>query len=179
MTTPNGSPPWLRNAGITDYGGSTTKADFMGQGMVNPDTDLEAAALMRLTDHMAACTRTAPFAVLNLTCDDTAPGPPTVNYAWMMSGVCLTSYVGNAPPAGFPSAARNGDGDVTITFAASYLDAYGVSGAFAPRMAKVTANDTGNIVAVALTSGVTVRVHIFVGDTGVAATNKTFTLTVW
>jgi hypothetical protein len=47
-----------------------------------------------------------------------------------MLGRRLTSYEGNAAPSGFPSASRNGNGDVTFTFASSYQDPYGIAGSF-------------------------------------------------
>jgi hypothetical protein len=181
MTTPLGNPAWLRSAGITDYGGSTTKADYLGIGVTNPDTDLEAAALMRLADHVAALTRTAPFAVLNITCNDSVPAAPTVNYVWMQSGICLVSYAGDSAPTGFPSASRNGDGDFDVDFDASYDDAYGIAGAFEIRMLDVGANAATNINAVATSTAgsQTATVHVFTANTGAAVQDETVTLTVW
>jgi hypothetical protein len=181
MTTPLGGPAWLRSAGITDYGGSTSKADYLGIGVTNPDTDLEAAALMRLADHVAALTRTAPFAVLNITCNDSVPAAPTVNYVWMQTGVCLVSYAGDSPPTGFPAAARSGDGHFTVTFAATYDDAYGVAGAFEIRFLDVGVNEDTNINAVATAPAASqvATVHVFTANTGAAVQDKTVTLTVW
>lgn len=72
--------------------------------------------------------RTAPFAVLTLRL--TPIGAPVVEAARLATGVRFTAYDGSNAPAGFPSAARNGASDVSVTFAASYQDSYGVSAPF-------------------------------------------------
>lgn len=125
---PTGSPAWVRNADHTTYGGNTAKTNWHSQGVTNAQTDIGAEAFVRMCEDLSAVVRTAPFCVLTLVCDDVTPGPPTVFAINQMTGVTVTSYVGNAPPAGFPSAARNGNGDVTITWATSYTDSYNVSG---------------------------------------------------
>ena len=180
MVTPAGSPAWVRTAGITDYGGATDKANYGSQGVINPRTDVGAAAFMRAADHLKSCALTAPFAEINFTCNDAAPAVPTINYCRLMpSGAIATAYEGDAAPAGFPSGARNGDGDVTFTFDASYLDAYGVSGALELQFAEATANETTAIVATArLPSVTTCRVYLWTSSTGLAALDKTATVTV-
>ena len=125
---PTGSPAWVRNADHTIYGGDTNKTNWHSQGVTNARTDVGAEAFVRLAEDLSAVVRTAAFCELTITCNDTVPGPPTIVAVNQMTGVTLTSYVGNSPPAGFPSGARNGNGDVTITWAASYTDDYGVSG---------------------------------------------------
>ena len=180
MTVPSGLPPWIRTAGIGDYGGSTSKADWLGVGVTNPDTDVDAAALMRLADHLASCVRVAPFARLTITCNDTAPAAPTISLCDMMTGVCLVSYEGDAAPAGFPSAARIGDGHFTVTFAATYDDSYAVAGAFSIRSLEVNANSANNINATALgAGGVVATVYVFIADTGAVVLDETVSLTVW
>lgn len=131
MTTPSGSPPWLRAAGIEDFGGHVAKANYGSVGVVNARTDVGAEAVMALSRDLVALVNTAPFAVIYLTCNDSSPAAPTINIVNLMTGVRATTYAGDAAPAGFPSAARNGNGHVTITFDASYTDAYGVAGDFA------------------------------------------------
>jgi hypothetical protein len=175
MTTPLGSPAWVRTPGITDYGSATDKADAYGQDVVNARTDVGAAALMRMADHLSACVRTSPFCVGVATCDDTTPGPPTISACLIMpSGKITTSYVGDAPPSGFPSFARNGNGDVTATFASSYTDAYGVSGSFAPSATIAGAISTSNLNATAYRSGQTVRFKIYTADTGAVFPGASF-----
>ena len=180
MTDPTGLPAWERTAGIADYGGSTSKADWLGIGVTNPDTDVAAAHLMRLADHLASVVRVAPFANLTITCNDAAPAAPTISLCDMMTGVCLVSYEGNAAPAGFPSAARVGDGNFTVTFASSYTDSYSVAGDFEIRNLKVDANSANNINATATGAGGQVAtVYVFTADTGVAVQDETVSLSVW
>lgn len=131
VVIPTGSPAWLKANDFSSYGGSLTKKNFASRGAINPKTDVGAEAFSRITADLAAIARTAPFAVILVTCDDGTPGPPTINYAAMMTGVRSSSYVGNAAPTGFPSAIRNGNGDITFTFASTYADPYGIIGAFA------------------------------------------------
>lgn len=126
--TPNGSPAWVRTAAIEDFGGSVDKTNWHGVGVTNPRTDVGAEAIMRLAADLAAAVRTAPFAVIRLLCNDGSPAAPTIEYVQMMTGIRLVSYAGDAAPAGFPSAVRNGNGDVTLTFEATPTDDYGVEG---------------------------------------------------
>jgi hypothetical protein len=142
---PSGLPAWARTASFTEYGGHLDKRDYGGVGAINPYTDLSAAQFSRMVSDVAATVRTAPFAVITYLCNDTSPAAPTIEVVYMMTGVRLTSYAGDAAPAGFPSAARNGAGDVTFTFSSSYSDEYAVSQSFALR------HSTGNVHA---TSGV-------------------------
>lgn len=128
-TTPTGSPVWLRVNDFTSYGGNLNKKNFASRGVINPKTDVGAEAFSRMAADLAAVGRTAPFAVLRLTCNDTSPAAPTFEYVALMTGVRVVSYEGDTAPSGFPSGVRNGDGDVTITFSATYADPFGVTGA--------------------------------------------------
>lgn len=130
MTTPSGSPPWVRAAGIEDFGGHADKVNYGSVGVVNARTDVGAEAFMAISRDLVAVANTAPFAVIYLTCNDTTPAAPTINIVNLMTGVRSTPYAGDAAPTGFPSAARNGNGHITLTFASSYTDAYGVSAAY-------------------------------------------------
>jgi hypothetical protein len=78
-----------------------------------------------------------------------------------MTGVRTSSYEGGAAPTGYPSAARNGTGDVTFTFAASYSDPYGVSYAFTPTHVEFGFHGTTFVDASYVISGSTVRVRCF------------------
>lgn len=125
---PAGDPAWVRTSDHATYGGDLNKTNWHSQGVTNARTDVGAEALCRLAEDLSAVMRTAPFCVLTIACDDVTPGPPTVRAVNQMTGATFTPYAGNAPPLGLPSVARNGNGDVTITWEASYFDAYGVSG---------------------------------------------------
>jgi hypothetical protein len=94
-----------------------------------------------------------------------------------MTGVQLTSYAGDTPPSGFPSASRNGNGDITFTFAASYLDEYGVSGAYIPSnpVGMVLGATAGMVSAVR--TGSTLRVRAW-DAAGTALSNPNISLTV-
>lgn len=176
--TPTGSPSWVRNSDYTTYGGNVNKANYQGQGKVNARTDVDAEEFARMTADLAAIMRTASMCVLTFTCRDTAVLDPLVTEASMQpSGAVTVSYSGDAPPAGFPTVERIGDGHVRVTFDASYTDPYGVSGAFAPSQAIPGAHGSTGLDVGVVISGATVDVYITSG--GAAATDKSATLEVW
>ncbi len=175
--TPTGAPAWTRTVSHVDYGGHPSKRDYMGQGAIDALTDLSAAQLCRLASDVAAVVRTAEFAVMVLLCNDSSPAAPTVEFVSLMTGVRLVEYAGDAAPSGFPSAARNGNGDVTITFASSYTDDYGVVGDYAPIQAHPTVQSSSAHYATAVVSGQTVRVRA-VDAAGSAVSDARISLTV-
>lgn len=179
MTTiPTGSPAWLRTAEITQYGGDVNKQNYLSQGVIDAQTDVGAEDFCRITADEAAVTRTSEFATIVYLCNDSSPAAPTIETAYMMTGVRLTSYAGGAPPSGFPSAARNGNGDVTFTFASSYADEYGVSGAFEIRTATACGHGSTFVLPVVeKLSATTVRVRCFFHD-GTAVSDARVTLTI-
>lgn len=126
-TVPTGSPAWARANDHTVYGGHTDKINYQSQGVVNPQTDVGAEGYCRIAADMEAVHRTAPFVVLRLLCNDSSPAAPTIQLVNQMTGIRSTSYAGGSAPSGFPSGARNGNGDVTLTWASSYTDSYSVS----------------------------------------------------
>ena len=132
MTDPAGYPLWTRTSDYTTYGGDADKRNYQSQGAINPETDITAEQFMRLVEDAAECARTSAFAQMSITCNDTSPAAPTVNWARLATGATDTAYEGDAAPTGFPSASRNGTGNITIAFDATYTDAYGVSAAFTP-----------------------------------------------
>lgn len=178
MATPNGAPAWTRQAAHSDFGGDANKANYASQGVVDPLTDVGAEAICAIARDLTACDRTAPFAEVTYTNSDSSPAAPTVNAAYLMTGVRTTSYLASSAPTGFPSAARNGNGDVTFTFASSYLDDYGVSGAFGIQHAEATVHgSTACFATVEIVTSTTVRVRVFLHD-GTASLDKKVTLTV-
>lgn len=140
---PSGYPLWSRTASYDVYGGHADKANYQSQGAINPKTDVTAQEFSRLVEDLAMSARVAPFCVMLLTCNDTSPAAPTVSWVHMATGIRATSYAGASPPTGFPTCARVGDGSVTITFAASYDDAYSVSEAFTPVQCEVFGASSG------------------------------------
>jgi len=180
-TTPAGSPPWVRTTAIVDYGGDANKKDYLDIGIINPKTDVSAAQLQRLANDVAAISRTTNAVTIGWTCNDTAPAVPTVTMvkgmAWNYTGA---GYAGDTPPTGYPSAARNGNGDVTFTFASSYTDSYGVSGAFAIHAAAPSATSYGNyLCGYAIPTTTTIRLVITVANTGAATLDKSGTCAIW
>lgn len=128
MTTPAGLPAWTRVAEIDHYGGHPEKRDFQAQGVVNPQTDVSAAAFMRMTADMAALTRVAPFCVLTVQCEDSALTAPSVVRAQQMGIVSVAGYAGASPPdVALPTLARVGDGAFTVTWPETATDDYDVS----------------------------------------------------
>ncbi len=113
--TPRGDPAWVKSSDYTTYGGNQNKTNYQAQGAVDGRTDVDAADFARISDDLASMHRTADFASFTVTCNDSSPAAPTI-----------TNYDAMAGSA--PTGARNGNGDVTLTFSASYTDAYGVSG---------------------------------------------------
>lgn len=197
MTTPTGRPAWVRTVDFSDYGGSTEKANFQGQTIVNPRTDVGAAGFSRLVADASAVVRTAEFASMQIQCDDSGPtSQPSVLYCQMMVGTTSISYMGTAPPGGvtpppppggsppaglpllFPTAKRNGNGDVTITFPASQNDEYGVAGAFIAKEPIANFVGAGGGVAVPeLVSATEIRVRVF-DLSNAAISNARFTLSI-
>lgn len=180
--TASGNPAWERNAGITDYGGHLSKANYLAQGVVNPKTDVGAPAIMRMADHLKALANVSPFAVINYTQDDTGTNDPVVNSCYLMPDADSDGYPdGGTPPTGFPTLSRNGDGDVTVTFDSSYNDSYGTAGTFNVKAAQGFCNDSSSSIVVDadLISTVAVRVRCYVSNTGVASQDSQVTLVVW
>lgn len=176
--TPNGLPAWMRQASFTDYGGNANLANYASQGVVDPLTDVGAEAIGAISRDLTACSRTADFAEVTYTNSDSSPAAPTVSTAYLMTGVRTTSYLGSSAPSGFPSAARNGNGDVTFTFASSYNDDYGVAGAFGIQHAEATVHgSTACFATVEIVTSTTVRVRVFLHD-GTASLDKKVTLRV-
>ena len=175
---PTGVPAWLRQNNFASYGGHLEKKNFASRGAINPKTDVSAEAFSRIAADLAAVALVAPFGVFTILCDDSTPGPPTVEYASMMTGTRSSSYLGNAPPTGFPSVARNGNGDFTMTFAATYTDPYGVAGALELKNPKPTlvGSTPGSAQAEILTA-TTLRVRAFV-LAGTALSNARVSLNV-
>lgn len=130
MTTPTGSPTWTRTANHTHFGGHLQKRNYLSKTVINPKTDVDASELIRAANNLAEVCRTAPKCIITFTCDDTGTNDPTVHYVSALFGEYTQDYDGGSPPTGFPSVTRSGDGDVDITFASSYSDAYSVAGAF-------------------------------------------------
>lgn len=133
MTTPTGSPPWLRTQSITDYGGDANKTDYLGIGVVNPKTDVSAAQLLRHINDVSAIGRVSPFCRIEFETNDqeTPAADPTVLSAIGMKFTYSgPGYAGGSPPTGYPTVTRIADGQVRVTFASSYTDEFGVSGNF-------------------------------------------------
>ena len=71
----------------------------------------------------------------------------------------------------------DGDGDVTITFAASYNDPYGVAGAWTPTHAipALHATTGGDVGAVPSASAV----NVYITSGGVAVQDATVSVSIW
>lgn len=178
MVLPVGLPAWTRTASFDLYGGNVEKQNHLGGGVIDATTDVGAEDFSRLVSDLAAAVRTAPMAVITFLNSDTSPAAPTVETIQMMTGVRLVSYAGDAAPTGFPSAARNGTGDVTFTFSASYLDEYGVAGTFAINAAEADCLSSGAYTATAERVDAThVRVRCFNGASAIGNLRVTLVVT--
>lgn len=177
--TPTGNPAWLRSIGFEDYGGSESKVNYQNQGVVNPRTDVGAEGFARACSDQAAVTRTVGFTVLTVTCNDTSPAAPTVHAVNMMTGVSAT-YAGGSPPAGFPTLARVSAGKFTVTFAATYDDAYGIEGAFGITHALAAGHGaSSNTPTVSYTAGGVVLTVSCFAAAGTALSDAKCTVEVW
>ena len=159
--TPTGDPLWARTASHDIYGGHSDKGNYQSQGAINPKTDVTAEEFSRIVEDLAAAARVAAFCKLRITCNDTTPAAPTFEWVRMSTGVRETSYEGDSPPSGFPSGARVSDGVVTITFASSYSDAYGVSHAFTPAQVEAYGASSGVAYVTHSISGNTVQLNAY------------------
>jgi len=166
MPTPTGKPAWVRTNDHTAYGGHVNKTNYESVGTVNPRTDLSAQNLCRIAADLAAIARTAPFAIIKFTCNDSSPAAPTILTYWSMAG-------------GQPTPSRNGTGDVTFTWSASYDDPYGVAGSI---------NIFGTVATVdvlsstrfctTLSGSVSARIQVW-NDAGAAVGDQTVTAIVY
>lgn len=179
--TPTGAPAWVRTNDHSSYGGNINKRNYLDQGVVDAQTDVGADEFCRLAADVAALIRTSPACTLTYLCNDTTPAAPTIESATAMWAAPRTSsYEGDDAPSGYPSAARNGNGDVTFTFASSYTDDYGVSGSLAIAHAIASAHVASAVfrnVTVEI-SGQTVRVRVL-DESAAAVSDPRITLTVW
>lgn len=178
--TPKGLPSWTRSVGFADYGGHSNLANYQNQGVVNPRTDVGAEALARLTSDLAAVVRVMPFATLTVQCNDSSPAAPTITATFLQTGVNAISYAGDAAPTGFPSGARVGNGHVTLTFASSYTDAYGVAASFGIQQAAASLHGTsaGTETVNYTAGGQTLDVYGWV-SAGTAKSDALLTVEVW
>ncbi len=177
--TPTGAPAWVRTTSFSDYGGHLDKHDYMGVGSVNSETDVAAAEFSRMVSDVAACARTASMWVITFLCNDTVPAAPTVEVVLGMTGVRLTSYAGDAPPTGFPSATRVTNGAVQFTFASSYSDDTGTAGAYEVVGAVGSAEATSAVhrAVTCVTTATTVTVRVY-DDAGSAVLDPRVTIEV-
>lgn len=176
---PTGSPAWLRSNDFTSYGGNLNKQNYLLRGVIDPATDISAEQFARMTADLSAMCRVIPFATITLTMNDTAPAAPTISRAMMQTGVRTTSYSGGSAPSGFPSAARVSNGVCTVTFASSYTDEYGVTGAFSVQSPIVQLNGTSSqFASVTRDSATQVTIRAWT-DAGAAVSDPTVTLMVW
>jgi hypothetical protein len=176
---PTGDPAWIRTADHTTYGGDTEKTNFQSQGVTNARTDVGAEAFTRMAADLAAVQRTAPFCTVTFLCNDGVPAAPTITFVNQMTGIRSVQYAGDSAPSGFPSGARNGNGDVTFTWSTTYDDPYGIAGAINIVHAEVSGiGSTAIIATYEITSANVVRVRLF-DAAGVAISDKRASLSIW
>lgn len=132
---PSGNPLWLRNSGITQYGGDINKKDFGGIGVINARTDLSAAQYSRLAADQAAVARVASLMRLVFV---TGTGTAAVSLCSPAWGAPATYADGSTPPsANYPTVTGTGTSR-TVTLPASVADDYGVVADLAPQIVFVT-----------------------------------------
>lgn len=168
--TPTGAPSWVKTNDHSTYGGRTDKRNFAGKGSVNGQTDVSAEEWVRACADLGAVSRTAPFATITYTADDTGGANPTIDD--------ITSMV--AAPTG----TRVGDGQTRFTWASSYVDDYGVSGDVHIVGVEVTVHGTSAAVATfdledPDANGKNERIRVTIVDASGAVTDATVTVTVY
>lgn len=170
MTIPTGAPVWSRTNDHATYGGDLNKKNYQSRGAVNPLTDVTAKQFTRLAADVAAMGRTVEFATITYH-DVTATGT-----------VVLDAYDGMA--GAVPTLFYAGPGHVTITWAASYTDDYGVAADIDLRHAGQSVHSASMTVATTVLSDTDVNgknevANVYVWDSaGVALGNSKVTLTV-
>lgn len=126
MVTTKTDPAWVRNPDITFYGGNVNKKNYLDQGSIDPETDIDASEYSGLVDHMAAAVRTSPFAIMTI--DVSTPTSPTFDF-----------YNGQPGSGDSVKPTLSGSaGSLTITYATSYNDSYGQAGTTNIQAAHVT-----------------------------------------
>ena len=177
--TPTGGPVWEGSSGHADYGGHANKRNHLSLGVIDPETDVSGEQLARMAADLAAVARVAPFAVLDITCNDSSPAAPTINTCYLNTGVRATSYEGDAAPAGFPTASRVASGRFTLHFSTSYSDDYGVSANFAiGGRTGSHADETGGTVTVIKDSDTVATVRAF-NASGSADSDARVSVVIW
>ena len=171
--TPSGLPAWTRTADHTSYGGSTSKANYQGQGAVNPRTDVTAEDLCRLAADLAACVRTSAFCELRIVCQDSGtPADPEVSYCYGMAGEA-------------PTATRLGDGAVRLEWPTAPADEYGVTaavhvvGALGSVESSTVAGAVTSVPADGDADGYAERLDVYAWDGAAAAADAVIHLLVW
>lgn len=130
---PSGNPLWLRNPGITQYGGDVNKKDYGGIGVINAQTDLGAAQFSRLTADLAAVARVTPLLRLEFT-PDSGTLKSIVNWCAPAWAIPRSYPNGESPPSAlYPTFSGTG-ASRTITLPASAADDFGVSAVIVPRI---------------------------------------------
>lgn len=130
---PSGNPLWLRNPGITQYGGDVNKKDYGGIGVVNAQTDIGAAQFSRLTADLAAVARVVPLMRLEFT-PNSGTIKSTVNWCAPAWATPRSYPIGDSPPtAAYPTITGTGTSR-TITVPSNAADDYGVSAVIVPRI---------------------------------------------
>lgn len=125
---------WASAPDIYTYGGSPNKKNYLGLGIVDPDTDFAAEHVVAISDHLSCVARTAPFAVMTL---DTATA--TFDSYKGQNG----SGDGHAPEV---AEAQDDDGYsyFEITVPAYFTSEYGNEAAVAISHIQVTGFASGN-----------------------------------
>lgn len=162
MTTPNGNPAWTRSADHTFYGGHADKANYNGEPVVNPRTDVGADSFQRMAADLAAVARMTNFCTLWFTANS-AGSSISVTACSMMTGKISAAYAGTSPPAGFPSVTHVSAMVYSIDIGGSYSDDYSVAGVFAPAFCGASAMAAGSGVAAYVTGTSTVIVSAVTG----------------
>jgi hypothetical protein len=166
MITPAGAPAWVKTNDHTTYGGDVNKQNYQSRGAVNPLTDVTAAQFCRLAADIAALQLVAEFATITYQCNDSVPGAPTILYYDGMVGT-------------LPTPTRNGNGDVTWVWSATYNDDYGITGALNIAHAMTTLQgSTAGSAPYQRVNGQTIRVTAANGA-GAGMVDPVVTLTVY
>lgn len=173
MTTPSGNPSWTRSASAATYGGHQNKQNYQQQGVTNPLTDIGADEFIRTTLDLAAVLSATEFAVLSVTCNDSTPAAPTINWVRAQNAVALSPYAGDSAATGLPSGSRNSNGNITLQWEAALTDDYGVSAA--PAIIAAEARVNGNDATVTIDDSRTITVEALSSGTPIADA----TMTIW
>jgi hypothetical protein len=135
---PSGNPLWLRNPGITQYGGDLNKKNYGGISVINALIDISAAQYSRLTADLAAVARVTPLMRLLVVTNSSTPHVAVQWCAPAWAPPVAYSDGATPPSTVYPTVTGTVATNFLVTIPSPMMDDYGVSSPAVPRIVIVT-----------------------------------------